>query len=116
MNEQLRDLGLLLDTKMTYTNHVHIISNTEKINLGLIPRHAKYFRNTTALRISYYTLVRSHFDHNCLIWDLSTQSTVKTIERAQKIFLRSLYYRDFTYIDRSISYGEITEGYEITTI
>ena len=38
------------------------------------------------------------------------------IERAQKIFLLYLHFRDFTYVDRSISYRELTGNNEITTI
>jgi len=43
-------------------------------------------------------------------------SVAKPIKGVQKIFLRHLHYKDSTYIDRSISYEELTVGCEIPNI
>lgn len=112
----IRDLGLFVDTELAYTTHVQTITNKAKRNLGLILRQAKCFHDSMALKVLYYSLVRSHTDLSCLFLNLSANSVLKTIERVQKIFLRCLYYKDFTYIDRSISYKELTAGYEILSI
>jgi len=109
----MRDLGVVMDGTMNYSGHVRAIVNKAKRNLGLIMRHAKIFRNTTTLRVLYYALVRSHIDFGGVVWDASSEIICKTLERIQKIFLRYSYFRDFSCFDNTISYRELTAGYEI---
>ena len=78
--------------------------------------HSKFFAYTSTLKILYFALVRSHIDFADVIWHSMTGQQIEMLERVQKRFLKFLYYKDFSYYNSTITYGELVLGYETTTL
>ena len=64
---QIRDLGVILDSKMSYNAHIeNIVSKSLKM-LGFIQRTGTDF-SVNSLKILYCSLVRSILEYCCIIW------------------------------------------------
>uniref|UniRef100_A0A1Y1MYW8 Reverse transcriptase domain-containing protein n=1 Tax=Photinus pyralis TaxID=7054 RepID=A0A1Y1MYW8_PHOPY len=89
----IKDLGVVLDTKLNFQHHYdHVISKASKM-VGLIRRQCKDFFNITALRTLYFSLVRSHLDYCCTIWSPYYLTHVNRLEKIQNNFLRLIKYK-----------------------
>lgn len=85
-------------------------------NMGMIMRNSKYLKNTSSLKVLFFALVRSYLEYASTIWHPTSKLHTRKLEQIQKRFLRFLYYKDFGYYDYSITYNELVEGYELTTL
>lgn len=110
--KQVRDLGILLDSKLTFTDHIDNVVSKAFRNLGFILRVSRPFTDIHCLKVLYYTYVRSVLEYCCSIWNPQYLTYIKNIEKIQKKFLKHLSYRDhraFTdYIDSCNFYHLLT--------
>lgn len=91
----IRDLGILLDVKLSFTCHFdQIISKAKKMQ-GFIKRRAKEFNNVWVTKSLFCALVRPILEYACPIWNPFFQIHIDRIESIQKQFLlfalRDLY-------------------------
>ena len=109
---KIRDLGVLMEKKLNYANHVHSVITKAKRTAGLIRRHSRAFRKMDTLRLLFITLARTHLEFASIIWNSKSKSKteIDAIELVQKKFLKFLYYEDFLYYDHNITYSELTAG------
>ncbi len=114
--DQIRDLGVILDSNLTYRNQILSVMSKVKRNMGVVMRNSKYFKDTDTLKILYYSLIRSHLDFAVNVWDPITVYQKKLVEKIQKRFLRFLYYKDFQYYDHTLKYEELVRGYQLTSL
>lgn len=91
----VRDLGVTLDSKMTYSEHVEAIVNKAYKNLGFVLRVSRPFSDITCLKILYFAYVRSILEYCSTIWNPHCFTYKHTIERIQAKFLKHLNYRSF---------------------
>lgn len=79
-----RDLGLLVNSQLTWTNHSeHILSRfTDRFNL--VRRSCHYIRNPHQRRIIFLTLVRSLLEHCSPVWAPHQVGVLNRLEAAQK--------------------------------
>ncbi|XP_058827797.1 uncharacterized protein LOC131687719 [Topomyia yanbarensis] len=104
----VRDLGVLLDSQLTFRNHYSHVTAQANRNLGFIIRIAKEFTDPYCLRALYFSLVRSVLEASAPIWCPYTSIWINRIEAVQARFLRfalrTLPWRNPTelppYIDR----------------
>ncbi len=59
---EIKDLGVIMDSKLTFKNHINKISSNEKKALGFIMENSKIFTKTKTLRMLYFALVRSQLE------------------------------------------------------
>ena len=96
--DHVRDLGVLLDTKLTFhLHHATIISKATR-QLGFISKLARDFNDPHCLRALYCSLVRPLVENCNLVWFPHQLTWNLRIERIQKRFvriaLRKLPWRD----------------------
>lgn len=92
-----RDLGITFDTHLTFHVHIETICNKALRMLGFVLSNSRHFCSSAAIRVLYYSLVRSILESGSVIWGPVDLTYSQMIEKVQKKFLRYLYLRDFGY-------------------
>ncbi|XP_058828267.1 uncharacterized protein LOC131688131 [Topomyia yanbarensis] len=84
----VKDLGVILDSKLTFRDHVSYVTSKASRTLGFIFRTAKNFRNVHCLKSLYCSLVRSILEYASVVWAPFYQNSISRIESVQRKFLR----------------------------
>lgn len=96
--EQVKDLGVLMDPKLTFDLHRTSAIARANRQLGFICKIAKDFRNPYCLKSLYCSLVRPILEYAAIVWLPYQLTWTLRIERVQKRFirraLRNLPWRD----------------------
>ena len=85
---QVKDLGVILDTKLTFKQHLSLIIAKASRQLGLMIRMTRHFTNIQCLTTLYCSLVRSSLEYCSTIWNPHYNNAVKRIESIQHRFVR----------------------------
>ena len=88
----MRDLGVVLDQKLTFSEHVDCITKKANRALGLLIRtfqsaSPRCKLNTSAVMAAYNANVRSILEYCSVIWGGAARSHVVRVERIQHKFL-----------------------------
>ena len=86
-------LGIILDRKVTFKEHIQQVIGRAKGSLNFVFRNSADFSNPNSSMALYIALVRLLTEFAVLVWNLSCQKVTVGIERIQKRFLRYLYYK-----------------------
>ena len=89
---EVRDLGIILDSKLTFSAHINSIVTKGNRALGLLIRS---FRtglprqkfNRKALLTAYYANVRSILEYGSAVWSGAAKTHLKRLEKVQHKFL-----------------------------
>jgi len=65
--DQIRDLGVLIDERLAFSNHIQDKINKAYAMLGVIKRNFKYLRLSSFVLL-YKNMVRSHLDYCSSVW------------------------------------------------
>lgn len=91
----IKDLGIMYESKLTFRTHIEGVCQSALKMLGFVLRTVRVFRDTRALKILYFSLVRSRLESGSLIWNPHEVGCSLMLERVQKKFLRFLYMREY---------------------
>lgn len=80
---KIRDLGVMMDQKLNFSNHIEYAVNKSKAALNFIKRQSSNFSNDT-IKVLYTSLVRSIVEFACPIWSPHGVTNKKMIESVQK--------------------------------
>ena len=83
----VKDLGVFIDTKMSFKFHVNLIIARANSKLGMIKRFGKDFKEPYVLKALYCSLVRSTLEYGSVVWMPHYEIHVNRIESVQKQFL-----------------------------
>ena len=90
----MRDLGIVLDTKLTFADHIDATVSKANRMLGLLMRsmqvssEARRTRfNHVAALAAFNAHVRSVMEYGCLIWSGAAVTHLSRLERLQHRFL-----------------------------
>lgn len=86
VNEML-DLGILFDEKVTFTKHIDCSIAKAYSMLGFVMRICADFNNPLALKCLYFAHVRTHLEYGLAVWYPYYEIHVKRIESIQKRFV-----------------------------
>ena len=96
----VRDLGVILDTKLTFADHIDATVSKSNRMLGLLMRSMQLFDrergvpfNCVAALAAYKAHVRSVMEYGCVIWSGAAVTHLRRLERLQHRFLMWLGYR-----------------------
>lgn len=81
------DLGVIFDSKLTFTDHIDSITSRASSRLGMIKRWTKEFHDPYVAKCLFVSLVRSILEYACPIWNPSYACHVNKIESVQRQFL-----------------------------
>lgn len=120
--DTIRDLGVILDQKLTFG--AHIDNTVKKANraLGLLIRSfqkskARGYFNPSSIRVSYFAHVRSVLEYCCVIWAGAAKVHLDRLERIQHKYLMWLNHhcpRQAASI--SLSYSDLLEHFRMTSL
>ena len=115
IKSEIRDLGVILDSKLTFHPHINKMLKSIRSTIGFLYRHSQYFSSPDTLLTLYYALVRSRLEFASTIWHANTEKAT-LIEKVQEKFLRYLYKKQFHYYPFDIPYAELLEGYQLQSL
>lgn len=84
----IKDLGVLLDNKLSFNNHVEYIANKANRSWGMLRRYACEFSDPYVIRTLYLSFVRSLLEYASIVWYPYYNVHISRIESIQKRFLR----------------------------
>lgn len=85
--DAVSDLGILLDAKLNFIQHISLTVNKARSVLGFIKRWAKEFNDPYVTKQLYTSLVRPILEYGSIIWDPTYNVHINTVESVQKQFL-----------------------------
>jgi Reverse transcriptase (RNA-dependent DNA polymerase)/Endonuclease-reverse transcriptase len=86
--ESIEDLGVMLDTKLSFVPHINATIAKALRMLGFIKRIGKEFKDPYTLITLFNSYVRSKLEYACIIWDPCFKIHSDRIENVQRRFLR----------------------------
>ena len=84
----MTDLGVVLDSKLSFKEHIDSVVNKGSAMFGFIKRLSKEFRDPYTLKVLYTTHVRSKLEYACCVWQPFYTTHVNRIERIQEKFIK----------------------------
>jgi ribonucleases P/MRP protein subunit RPP40 len=91
--DEVRDLGIIHDSKLTFNTHIDYVVRKASKALGFIMRISVDFRSVKTVKILYCAFVRSHLEYASQVWNPRYSIYAVRIENIQKRFLRYLDYK-----------------------
>ncbi|XP_045453474.1 uncharacterized protein LOC123662715 [Melitaea cinxia] len=92
----IRDLGIILDSRLTFKDHIDYIASKAWKLLGFIRRNTADFKRTDCITRIYNALVRSILEYAVSAWNPHYRAHVNRLERVQRSFTRYLAFKDNT--------------------
>lgn len=89
---EFRDLGVLVDSKLTFIPHIDDIVSRASRMLGFIIRNGKVFQSPQTKILLFNSYVRSVLEYGSVVWSPEYSVHSLRIERIQKRFLRHLAF------------------------
>lgn len=84
---EFKDLGLYLDTKLSFKKHFAITYSSAYAMLGFMKRICSNMSNPYALRSVYCAFIRSKLEYACIVWSPFYNVDSNKIESIQKQFV-----------------------------
>lgn len=89
----VKDLGVIIDEKLRFKEHISNITRKAYRMLGFIFRCGKYFAKQSTMLTLYKSLVRSNLEYCSVIWNPFYGNSKDQIERVQRKFTRFFYFK-----------------------
>jgi len=124
--ENITDLGVILDSKLSFSEHIQAKIKKAYSMIGLIKRNFSSL-SVSSFVMLYKSMVRSHLDYCNSVWAPFRKSDIDDLERVQKRATKILpALKKLSYTDRlkrcglpALSYrrarGDMIETYKILT-
>lgn len=112
---QIKDLGVILDSQLTYIPHISFAVSKSLQMLGFIKRCTKDFLSASSIKTLFFSLVRPHLDYCSCVWSPHYNVHVQAIERVQRKFLRYVSFKEHHALE-DINYSEIERSLNMTTL
>lgn len=82
------DLGIILDSKLSFTDHYDSIIKKANRSLGFIKRFGSEFRDPFVIKCLFFSFARSVLEYGCVIWAPYYNVHTNRIESVQKKFIK----------------------------
>lgn len=86
--DKIRDLGVTLDSALSFRNHYEEIIDKARRQLGFVSKLSMEFRDPYTLKSLYVSLVRPLLETASIVWDPYHSTVASRIESVQKRFVR----------------------------
>lgn len=90
---EVRDLGVILDSKLSFNNHIEHITSKAYRMLGFILRISKDFKRCSTMTLLFNCFVRSILEYASVIWNPQYNLYIDSIERIYLKFVKHISYR-----------------------
>ena len=85
--ETVKYLGVLIDNKLTWRDHILFLSNIISKNIGILYRSSLVL-DRKHLLLLYNSLILPHINYCCIVWGMTFPSLINKIEILQKKAVR----------------------------
>ena len=91
--DEVRDLGIIFDSQLSFAPHVGTMCSAASRSLGFVFRTCSLFHEPAVFVTLYCALVRSKLEYASVIWYPYFENQRKAIESVQRRFLKYLSFR-----------------------
>ena len=119
--DEVRDLGVLIDKKLTFTQHIDSIVRRGNRALGLLTRcfqsgltNGKFSKSSVLA--AYFANVRSTLEYCSVIWAGAAKTHTLRVDRVQHKFLMWLLSHTFSGHTTSLSYQNLLRHFRIPSL
>lgn len=91
--DEINDLGVLIDNKLTFRSHITSIVKKAHKHLGFVSRMCKDFNNMACMKTLHFALVRNLLEYGSQIWSPHFACHSSSIESVQRKFSRFLFFK-----------------------
>ena len=91
--DNIKDLGIIFDNKLTFRDHIFSIISKAKKSLWLIKYYTKNFNNINAIIQLYNSIVKSILMFGSVVWTTNNKELIYEIEKVQNDFLGYISYK-----------------------
>lgn len=89
----VEDLGVKIDNRLYFTEHIKNIVSRARRNLGLVLWLSRKFRSVTTCTLLFTSLVRSQLEYAVVVWNSNRAFTANLIEGVQNRFINWIRYK-----------------------
>jgi hypothetical protein len=86
--DSINDLGVIMDSKMSFTGHIDVAVGRTLAMLGCVKRLSRRFRDSYTLKTLHDSLVLPKLEYASCMGQLFCGAHIDRIERVQKKFVR----------------------------
>ena len=100
--ESYKYLGVLINSTLTWSDHISRVCSKARQQLGLLYRQFYGDSNTSTLKALYVTQVRPHLEYTIPVWDPHLSKDIEALESVQRFASKvcTKKWRDVSYEDR----------------
>ncbi|XP_045453897.1 uncharacterized protein LOC123663253 [Melitaea cinxia] len=113
--DRVRDLGVVIDSKLKFDIHVDSVTCKAARMLGFVKRNAGDFRLPSTKILLFNCLVRSHLEYGSVVWSPSYVVHSQRLEGIQRAFTRYLAFTSPGISHRS-SYDQRLDHFGLITL
>ena len=114
--DRVRDLGIIYDSRLTFSQHVDFVVNKSSKMLGFIIRTCRNFQNLKVMITLFNAYVRSVLEYNSIVFNPMFKKDSDRIEKIQKRFLKYLVYRQTGIYPKNLSYEHLIDQFNFSTL
>lgn len=97
----IRDLGVILDSTLSFRAHIEAIAEKAYKMLGFIIRISKPFNEIAIMKLLYNSFVRSHLEFASPVWSPHYQVHINRLQHIQDKFIRYLNIKTKSYCNNT---------------
>ena len=91
--QSLKFLGVIIDDNLNWKNHIDLLVNKIKKNVGILYKASKLL-NFNCLKTIYFSLIHSYINYANIAWASSCKTNLKRIILKQKQAVWIIFHRD----------------------
>ena len=108
--QQTKFLGIIVDNKLTWNNHISVLTTKIAKSIGILLKCRKYLEERILLNL-YYSFIYPYLLYGNLIWGNAATTLVEKVGKKQKLAIRIIFN-----MKRKQSISAICKKYEIIKI
>ena len=119
---KVRDLGVWLDSKLTFADHINFTVSKANRAMGVMIRSLQTCRTAGRVQVgpilaAYFGNVRSILEYGCVVWGGAAPTHLKRLERIQHKFLSWLSYYDHASRPLSfLTYHDLLKHFKVSSL
>lgn len=104
--DKAKYLGLILNTSLSFSEHVDLVKSKISKFVGVLRRISKYVNEPTKLKI-YYAYIHSHLNYINSIWSAAPEYKLKELQILQNKAMKQVYSLPYRTPSISLYYKDI---------
>jgi hypothetical protein len=114
---QFKDLGVIIDSKLTFVPHIQYICAHATKMLGFIIRNTNSFKSTDSLITLFNSYIRSKLEYCSIVWQPYYNVHILLLELIQRRFCKYLFYIRFgRYPERHIATNVLLDQFNLCSL